>query len=579
MARGGSGLVEQGETLTAPAVTAAPAASLARRPTSIGSYKVIAALGEGNMGQVYRCLDPALDRVVAVKLIAPAKTSDPESLKRFEREARTAAKVDHVNVVRVYGVGNSPDGPFLVMEFVNGTSLEERIDHAGYLELREALRITRLAAEGLAAACRAGVVHRDVKPSNILLTHDGGVKVADFGLAKPVSGELTLTSESMVVGTPNYMAPEQAEGRQVDHRADIYALGITLFHMLTGRPPFSGGSPVSIVMQHIQAPLPDLSERVPGISRSAVEVVRRMTAKDPSQRYATWDDALKAIAAAGGEARGARPRTVSLPARHDWISWKNLGLIAVTVLALAGAWLRVRSEREADEQFAAAAAHPALTPPSLRPPNEEGAGASEASPVPSLELPARRDFALNSRQALADWHVGGVFGGPPPASPLRLERGRLDVAPRVRATLWNSAVLSGDVRATVRFTLDRLARGNHLFFMLRYADSDVKLLGSVGFGSGGGPGLANGAMGPDNRLVLLKGRPVPLAEDHQVIVVPGREMEVSLVRAQGRLMLVSAGKVMLAADLPESPDVNFGVGFPEGGAYLASVALEASRIN
>jgi TM2 domain-containing membrane protein YozV/predicted Ser/Thr protein kinase len=265
-------------------------------PKQLGAYRVLGRLGEGGMGIVYKGHDDVLDRPVAIKVLAPFLRADPNAARRFAREARTAAGISHENVVATYFSGEDEGAPFLVMEFVEGRDLRELLDREGPLPWRRAVRYMEHAARGLAAAGARGLVHRDVKPANLLLeTKEDRVKVADFGLAKARAADSSLTGSSILAGTPLYVAPEVAREGEGDHRADMYSLGASFYHLLAGAPPFSGKTPAAAIVGHLAEPVPDLAAKRPDLPVGLVSVVRRCLAKDPKDRYATWPDLLAAL--------------------------------------------------------------------------------------------------------------------------------------------------------------------------------------------------------------------------------------------------------------------------------------------
>lgn len=247
------------------------------------------------MGAVYLAEDQALGRRAAVKVIS-RRHQDETARARFLREARAMATLDHPNIVRIYSFGEVDGAAYIVMEYVDGESLATHIGRSGRLDLHEALRIAREIAAALEAAWDKGIVHRDVKPQNVLLDRNGVARVADFGLAKPVdAGEAGLTTDGHFVGTPHYVSPEQATAQKVDFRSDVYSLGILLYEMLTGERPFDASTPVAVVAQHLHTPLPSLAGRRPDAPAGVAELVRQMTAKDPARRpdsYASLRAAL-----------------------------------------------------------------------------------------------------------------------------------------------------------------------------------------------------------------------------------------------------------------------------------------------
>jgi hypothetical protein len=253
----------------------------------LGRYEVQEVIGQGGMGVVLKAFEPALHRLVAIKVLAPALAGSPTARRRFTREARACAAVSHDHVVKVHEVQEADGLPYLVMQYVAGESLQARMDRAGPLELMEVVRIGKEAAAGLAAAHAQGLVHRDIKPANLLLENGPGrVKVTDFGLAR-AADDLGLTQAGVVAGTPEYMAPEQARGEPVDHRADLFSLGSVLYAMCTGRPAFRGASPETVlrcVREEEPIPVRSLSPAVPDWLET---IIGRLLAKDPAQRFAT----------------------------------------------------------------------------------------------------------------------------------------------------------------------------------------------------------------------------------------------------------------------------------------------------
>jgi len=245
-----------------------------------GRYELRSRLGRGGMAEVFRALDTRLGREVAVKVLADHLLSDPRSVERFEREGRNAASLHHPNIVDLYDAASEGDTHYLVMELVEGPTLAEIIKREGQMPVPRALDIAGRIASALRVAHDRGLVHHDVKPSNVLFDGNDNVKVADFGIARAASSDITT-----VQGSPPYVAPEQAKGGRADPRSDIYGLGCVLFEMLAGTPPFSGGSASAVIMQHLENPPPPLSKFRDDIPADVGKVVMRMLAKDPAQRY------------------------------------------------------------------------------------------------------------------------------------------------------------------------------------------------------------------------------------------------------------------------------------------------------
>jgi serine/threonine-protein kinase len=261
--------------------------------TAIGRYVDLQLLGQGGMGAVYRGRDPELDRAVAIKLMLHAST---DFVARFKREAQSIARLSHANIVQVFDFGVDSDGnPYFVMELIDGTPLDEISRNRGPLPALEAVKLAKQAAAGLAAAHRAGIVHRDVKPSNLIVDGRGHLKLVDFGIARITEAGAQLTNAAALMGTPGYMAPEQAGGRKVDSRADIYALGMTLFELLAGHPAFSADDPIALVVMNMQQPLPDLRQHRPDLPEELVALVEMMAAKDPDARLQSADAVAAAL--------------------------------------------------------------------------------------------------------------------------------------------------------------------------------------------------------------------------------------------------------------------------------------------
>jgi serine/threonine protein kinase len=257
------------------------------RPDSLGRlehYEALQVLGRGAFGIVLRAFDEVLQRVVAIKVMAPQLAATSPARKRFLREARSSAQVRHENVVQVYDVKEKPL-PFLVMEYIPGETLQERLDRIGPLEVPEVLQIGRQIAEGLAAAHAKDLIHRDIKPGNILLEGDQHkVKITDFGLAR-AADDASMTQSGMIAGTPLYMAPEQALGHSLDQRADLFSLGSVLYQMVTGRPPFRANSTISVLKRVVEDTPRDIREVIPETPAWLCDIIAKLHAKDPNDRY------------------------------------------------------------------------------------------------------------------------------------------------------------------------------------------------------------------------------------------------------------------------------------------------------
>jgi serine/threonine protein kinase len=287
----------------APSATArdgaAPTFAPPRQPDEVGvlgPYRVVKELGRGGMGAVYAAVDSRLDRKLALKVMLPQFAADAAAKERFLREARAAAQIAHDNVVTVYEADERDGVPYIAMQFLQGYSLDEYLKKKGSPKLPQIVRIAREAAAGLAAAHRIGLVHRDVKPANLWLeAPNGRVKVLDFGLARPVDAEVELTRTGAVVGTPAYMSPEQARGLKVDHRTDLFSLGVLLYRLCTGRLPFRGPNTMALLMAlgtEEPTPVRALNDEVP---ESLAALIHRMLSKRPDERPASAEDVAKRL--------------------------------------------------------------------------------------------------------------------------------------------------------------------------------------------------------------------------------------------------------------------------------------------
>jgi serine/threonine-protein kinase len=294
----------------------------------LGKYVLRGRLGRGGMGVVYAATDALLDRPAAVKVLA-GRSLD-QARERFLREARAAARLNHTNVVTVYEVGEEAGLSFLAMELLSGGSLQHLLDRRGPLPWREATRLAADACRGLVAAHAAGLLHRDIKPSNILLNAAGAAKLGDFGLALPERAEGgRLTREGMIVGTPEYMSPEQCRGDALDDLSDVYSLGATYYALLVGRPPYPGADPLQVSVAHCTSPVPDPRKANPDVPCPCADLLRRALAKEPADRPAGAAEllaALEGLLLTSGEPADRGSPTVSLrPTKH--VRWTPTVLI------------------------------------------------------------------------------------------------------------------------------------------------------------------------------------------------------------------------------------------------------------
>ncbi|MCC6746565.1 MAG: protein kinase [Deltaproteobacteria bacterium] len=283
------------------------------------TYRVERLVGEGGMGTVYEASHLRVRRRFAVKVLAPAISSNPEAVARFRREAEITSELGHPNIVEVLDFNHTEDGtPYLVMEYLDGEDLASYLLRRGALALDEAVAIFSQAASALEAAHRRGVVHRDLKPPNLFLCQsaDGGpsrLKILDFGISKVLGSASVLTGSEVVLGTPSYMAPEQAEGRsaEVDHRTDVFAMGAILYEMLTGRPPFVGESTLAVLYNVVHGQAPPLSTQRPDLAEAVGHVIDRALSKSPARRFGSMREMADALASAA-----AQPRPTAARAGH-----------------------------------------------------------------------------------------------------------------------------------------------------------------------------------------------------------------------------------------------------------------------
>ena len=437
----------------------------------VGRYRVSRRLGSGGFARVYSALDPDLELEVALKILRPELAADPDTVERFRREATTAAKLRHPNVITVLTVGRleeafdgaAPGTPYLVMDLLPD-SLADRIAGGGTLPSDEVARIGAEVARGLAFAHRHGIVHRDVKPENVLFARDGRAVVTDFGIARAVAGSPTATSRQVVLGTPTYFSPEQARGLPLDGRSDIYALGVTLFRAVTGVLPFPGEDWYEVMRAHVEAAPPRVRNLATGVAPGLDAAIARSLAKRPDDRFATADE----LAVALDTARGGRPSasaTVVVP-RPVGAARRRSRLAAwaagVAVLGTAGAVAAYQRTRGGGEAPSAATARPAFSPAdtarlpltALAPPGVAPTGAlRDSSPTGSG---SRRDSAI-SRPA-----GDSAPARPASASPADTSRRRAasDSARQAARTQAPALAVTAPDQAEIFVDGQRVARGS-----------------------------------------------------------------------------------------------------------------------
>ena len=264
--------------------------------THLGDFEVERLLGRGGMGEVYLGRQISLNREVAIKVLRPDLITNTTYLRRFEVEAWSAAKLNHPNIVHIYLLGDVEGLRFIVMEYVRGTNLREYLLKKGPAEVPLALSIMRQAGMAVGAAGEVGLVHRDIKPENLLITKKGQVKVADFGLCRDLDEEHDVTQPGVTIGTPLYMSPEQARGKEMDHRSDLYSLGVTFYHLLAGEPPFRADTALALAMKHVSDRPVDLSVHRPDLPAPLVQLVMKLIQKAPADRYQSAGEMLRDLA-------------------------------------------------------------------------------------------------------------------------------------------------------------------------------------------------------------------------------------------------------------------------------------------
>ncbi|GAB4109489.1 MAG: hypothetical protein Fur005_18640 [Roseiflexaceae bacterium] len=273
---------------------------------TLGPYQILEQLGMGGMATVYKAFHPAMDRYVAIKVLPRHMAGDPQFRARFQREARTIAKLEHRSILPVYDTGEQDGVHYLVMRYTEAGDLRDWISQHK-LSLEQGVLIVAQVAEALAYAHRQGVIHRDIKPANILLSSEGDALLSDFGIARIIEGSVQLTSDGMLIGTPHYMAPEQVQAQPSDARSDIYALGVVLYECVIGKRPFEAETPLAVALMHVHTPLPPPHLQQPTIPEDLERIILRATAKNPRDRYQSADELATAL-------RRAHTQITGLPA-------------------------------------------------------------------------------------------------------------------------------------------------------------------------------------------------------------------------------------------------------------------------
>jgi tRNA A-37 threonylcarbamoyl transferase component Bud32 len=335
-----------------------------------GRYRLESKHGSGGMSTVYLARDETLQRWVAVKVMHREMSDQPDQLERFRREARAVAQLSHPNVVAVIDAGEDGGFPYIVFEYVEGETLKHRIDRLGRLPVDESAAYAIEIGRGLAAAHAQRLIHRDVKPQNVLIDAEGRAKVTDFGIARSLESD-GLTKTGRVLGTTDYVAPEQAMGQGVDARGDIYSLGVLLYEMLTGEVPFQADTLVGVAMKHVNEQMPDVQERRPEVSSALAAVIERATAKDPKKRYPDMisflgdlEGALEVEVARSGRSHGEATNVLdAVPSRRKLLTPRRVSAAGVVlVLAATVAALLIAALTGSDEPASGGGGAPAGGP-------------------------------------------------------------------------------------------------------------------------------------------------------------------------------------------------------------------------
>ncbi len=409
-----------------------------RHDGCIGEFEILGDLGRGGMAQVFVARRKGQTERRALKVLSPLLAEDDKFVKRFQREANVAARLRHDNVVRVYSVGKVGPYHYIEMELVEGETLARRLEREGKLAPEEATRIVMAAARGLAAAHAEGLIHRDIKPGNVMLASNGDIKIMDFGLAKDLETDTGgLTDPNQILGTPDYLSPEQARGEECDARSDLYSLGALYFHALTGRPPYADCSPMEAVLKHAREPAPDPRSFEPGLPDSYCAIVLKAMAKNQRTRYQNCDEMIQDMEAAlsgaplifaaeadsEAEADGSTPPfweslDEDRPRRARW-PWAAAALV---LAAAAGVWLLRPGARPGADA-------PGSRPPAPRQPLPPVGSAAEVKAALTAGVAVIGGALANVVTPRSDHIYPVVCAGPGAyVSDLKWGRGRIAVA-------------------------------------------------------------------------------------------------------------------------------------------------------
>ena len=423
-----------------------------------GRYEITRLLGEGGMAAVFLAQDLVLERQVAIKVLPPEMTRDPQLIRRFQQEAKTAARLDHPNIIPIHRVESERGLVYIVMKYVSGHSLEELLAR-GPLPISRARHILREAALALGHAHRRRIVHRDVKPANIMVDDDGRVVLTDFGISKATHGATPLTGSGAIIGTPHYMAPEQIRGGLVDGRADQYALAVVAHRILTGKPPFDGDAH-SILYQQVHEPPPSVLERRPDTPVDLQAAVSRALSKEAKARFPTMEDFATAIS---GERSGSTtivsaPKPASRPKPQDTVKQVanhgsgTLVALATVLVVVVVAWAGLPTLLALTDKS---------SPPGATVATPSAPRRSAASSPATRSAPTVRYARLNlTSKPTAVVYLNGVRIGPTPISNRRLPLGthRLRIEQAGYRPISEKLVVKSNKPVVRRYDLKRLPR-------------------------------------------------------------------------------------------------------------------------
>ncbi|MEM7168178.1 MAG: serine/threonine-protein kinase [Planctomycetota bacterium] len=289
----------------------------------LGPYRIESILGRGGMGTVFRAFDTSLHRTVALKVLSEEHARNTEVVERFQREARAAGSLSHPNITHIYAIGEERGFNYFAMELVKGATLSDLLRDQRCIGDERAIDYLLQVARGLRAAKEKEIIHRDIKPSNLILSADGLIKITDFGLAKVVTSSVDITATGVIVGTPLYMSPEQGKGEPLDHRSDIYSLGCSFYHLVSGQPPFTGDSAMNIIVRHITEHPPPVEIGEGRTAQRLANIITRMIRKNPLDRFQTYEELIEAVTDAANtgttsiKLESSTPRRIVLVAEQD----------------------------------------------------------------------------------------------------------------------------------------------------------------------------------------------------------------------------------------------------------------------